>query len=116
VWGWLVVVMESIIRERLRVARITTVPLQHDPVATLVDPGSAITREELRAALLAAIGRLDERSREVLRLRHEENLAHREVADRLGITEGHCRQIYHQALKALKVRLRDSALFGESSR
>jgi RNA polymerase sigma-70 factor (ECF subfamily) len=116
VHGWLVVVMESIVRRRLKEAEKSPQPLDHDPVDTPVDPGAGITEGEVRAALLAAIGRLDERAQEVLRLRHQEDLSHREIAGRLGITEGNCKQIHHRALKTLKVLLRDSAGLGESRR
>ena len=65
---------------------------------------------------MRAVRRLDERSQEVLRLRHQEDLSHRQIAGRLGITEANCKLIHHRALKTLKALLRDSAGLGEHGR
>ncbi len=52
------------------------------------DPGELCERREFRAAVEAAIVKLPERQGMVFRLRQLEGLAHREIGDLLGITEG----------------------------
>ncbi len=65
-------------------------------------PSARLQREELRGRVRAALAELPERDREVLVLRHLEQLATPEIAAILGITEG---AVYTRHLRALE-RLR----------
>lgn len=60
----------------------------------------AALNEEL-ARFNTALAQLPERDQEVVRLAHFEGLSHREIAQRLGVTENHSRQILHRALVQL---------------
>jgi RNA polymerase sigma-70 factor (ECF subfamily) len=51
-------------------------------------PSASVRREELRARVRAALGRLPDRDREVLVLRHLEQLSTAEAAAVLGVSEG----------------------------
>jgi RNA polymerase sigma-70 factor (ECF subfamily) len=68
--------------------------VQSGPIARLV-------REELRARVRSALDRLSETDREVLVLRHLEELTHGEIATVLGITEAAVKTRYVRALERL---------------
>ncbi len=65
-------------------------------------PSARLQREELRGVMQAALAQLAEHDREVLVLRHLEQLSTAEIAAVLGITEG---AVYTRHLRALE-RLR----------
>lgn len=65
-------------------------------------PSSAIGREEIKTIVEQAISSLDEIDREILILRHVEQLKTIEAATELGITQSTCRQRHVRALKRLR--------------
>ena len=69
------------------------------------DPGELCERRGFRAAVEAAIENLPERQGMVFRLRQLEGLAHREIGDLLGITEGAVKATYFHAVRKLKQEL-----------
>jgi RNA polymerase sigma-70 factor (ECF subfamily) len=48
---------------------------------------------------------LDERSREIIRLRFNEDLSYKEIGERMGLQIGHVGYLLHHALKAMAVEL-----------
>ena len=74
--------------------------------AQLVDheltPASAAIQEELQRRLHDALGRLDEDDREVIVMRHFEQLANQEVAAALGLTEAAASMRYLRAVRRLR--------------
>jgi RNA polymerase sigma-70 factor (ECF subfamily) len=64
-------------------------------------PSARLVREELRARVRSALDRLSETDREVLVLRHLEELPHREIATVLGITEAAVKTRHVRALERL---------------
>lgn len=68
----------------------------------LTSPSQAAMRDELRQQLVAALDAMDEIDREVLTLRHFEDLANKEVAELLGIGENAASNRYVRALGRLK--------------
>jgi RNA polymerase sigma-70 factor (ECF subfamily) len=72
-------------------------------VAAEGGPGAGLSRAERRARVRAALDRLPDRDREVLVLRHLEQLSTREAAAALGTTEG---AVKVRLLRALQ-RMRD---------
>ena len=64
-------------------------------------PSARLVREELRARVRSALDRLSETDREVLVLRHLEELPHREIAAVLGITEAAVKTRHVRALERL---------------
>jgi RNA polymerase sigma-70 factor (ECF subfamily) len=68
-------------------------------------PSSAARRREEAARLLAALQRLPERQREVIRLRHFEGKPHAEVAAALGLSTAAVRQLWHRTLLRLREEL-----------
>ena len=65
-------------------------------------PSQAVMREELKQQLQQALESMDEIDREVLTLRHFEDLGNKEVAELLGIGENAASNRYVRALGRLK--------------
>lgn len=79
-------------------------------------PSSALRKEELRDTLNRTIETLPETDREILLLRHVEQLTIAEAAVELEISENTCRQRHLRALKRLKDVLEKSGLqWGDGS-
>lgn len=71
-------------------------------------PAAAVLRQELERRFQAALGRLDDDDREVLLMRHFEQLSNGEVARSLGLSDAAAGMRYLRALRRLR------ALLGES--
>lgn len=71
-------------------------------VGKLTTPSQAAVRTEMKAHLSHALESMDEADREVIALRHFEELGHAEVALVLGIDESAASKRYIRALKRLK--------------
>jgi len=70
-------------------------------------PSAAAVRQERQLLLAAALERLPTDYREVIVLRHLEDLSHEEVAKRMGRTPGAVRMLWLRALSALRMELGD---------
>jgi RNA polymerase sigma factor for flagellar operon FliA len=68
-------------------------------------PLEDIERQQIRAALVRALARLDERARVILACYYQEGLTMREIGQILGITESRVCQIHTQALAVLREQL-----------
>jgi RNA polymerase sigma-70 factor (ECF subfamily) len=71
-------------------------------VAQITSPSRALLREEVRARIERALEEMDEIDREVLLLRHFEELTNKETAAVLGIQENAASNRYVRALGRLK--------------
>jgi len=88
-------------------------PLPDESVAELAQrlcahgssPSARLQRREAGERVRAALARLSERDREVLELRHLEQLSIREIAGVLGISEGAVKVRHVRALERLRERL-----------
>ena len=80
-------------------------------VGHITSPSRAMMREEVRGQIEAALKEMDEIDREVLMLRHFEDLSNKDVATVLGIQENAASNRYVRALGRLKGYLGD---FGDS--
>jgi RNA polymerase sigma-70 factor (ECF subfamily) len=95
----------SVVREQAQ-----ALPLNDESAVELaerlqaVGPGPVghLLREELRGRVQAALARLSARDREVLALRHLEQLSTREMAAVLGITEGAVKVRHLRALQRFR--------------
>lgn len=74
-------------------------------------PASEAIQRELQRRLDAAIGELDDDDREIILMRHREQLANQQVAEALGLTEAAASMRYLRAIR----RLRAALLPGPSS-
>ena len=61
---------------------------------------SAVEREE-RASFLAAFGKLTETQQQMIQWARIDGLSHRDIGDRLGVSEGNSRQLLARALARL---------------
>ena len=76
--------------------------------ADATTPTQGIARAELQERILALLSELGELDREVLCMRHFEELSNEEVASELGIGKHAASKRYIRALKRLRERLGDS--------
>jgi len=76
-------------------------------------PGERLEREEQHARVREALAGLGERDRELLVLRHLEDLPVRDIAAILGITEGAVKVRHVRALQRLRRLLGDDFLEGQ---
>jgi RNA polymerase sigma-70 factor (ECF subfamily) len=81
-------------------------------VSRLTSPSHAAMRHELQARLRAALDEMDPLDREVLALRHFEELSNNEAAEVLGITKDAASKRHVRALKRLKEIIGDDATGG----
>jgi RNA polymerase sigma-70 factor, ECF subfamily len=79
-----------------------------DPQLT---PAAAATQQELAVHVQSAIERLDDRNREIILMRHYEQLSNQDIAQVLGLTEPAASMRYLRALKRLRALLDDDTLF-----
>ena len=82
-------------------------------VGNLTSPSRVAMREELLDQLREALDGMDELDREVLALRHFEELTNNEVAEVLGLQKAAASNRYVRALKRLKGILEKLSLFEE---
>lgn len=74
-------------------------------VASMTTPSQAFSRNEREMALHAALAELPEESRDVLRLRYVDGLASKEIAQRVGKSDGAIRVILTRAVQRLQQAL-----------
>lgn len=85
----------------------TSISIAAQLVGNLTSPSQAVMREERLARLREALESMDEVDREVLALRHFEELSNNEVAEVLGLQKTAASNRYVRALKRLKTILED---------
>lgn len=91
--------------ERLVLPEESVLVLVDRLVASGSSPSQRVVREEMRQRVQQALANLSERDREVLILRHLEQLPMAEIAAILGISEGAVKVRHLRALSRLQVRL-----------
>ncbi|QDV08543.1 RNA polymerase sigma factor [Planctomycetes bacterium Poly30] len=88
----------------------TTVLIAHQLASSHTTPTGALRRIEQREAVAVALERLSEDDREVLMLRHYEELSNQEIATLLGVTESGASMRHLRALTRLKAITADLEL------
>ena len=73
-------------------------------------PDEQIIRLEGIGLVRLSLGALDERSREVVRLKFDEDLSYKQISERTGLTTGHVGYLLHHALKTIAAELARSGL------
>lgn len=94
-------------------AKIIPLPPQRDegdaPAADTADPqplpDEQIARIEGIGLVRLSLAALDERSRELIRLKFNEDLSYAEISARTGLKTGHVGYLLHHALKAVAAEL-----------
>jgi RNA polymerase sigma-70 factor (ECF subfamily) len=72
-----------------------------DPADPQPLPDEQIAREEGIGLMRLSLETLDERSRELIRLKFNENLSYKEISGRTGLKIGHVGYLLHHALKTM---------------
>jgi RNA polymerase sigma factor (sigma-70 family) len=72
-----------------------------DPADSQSLPDEQIARLEAIGLVRLSIEALDPRSRELIRLKFNEDLSYKEISARMGLTVGHVGYLLHHALKAI---------------
>jgi RNA polymerase sigma-70 factor (ECF subfamily) len=104
------------LNERRAGAKVVPMPQFTDgeEAAVAVDaqilPDEQIVRMEGIGLVRVSLAALDERTREVVRMKFEEELSYKEIADRTGLTAGHVGYLLHHALKNLASELSKNGL------
>jgi len=73
-------------------------------------PDQQIVRWEGIGLVRLSLAALDERSREVVRLKFDEDLSYKEISERTGLTVSHVGYLLHHALKTIAVELARTGL------
>ncbi len=72
-----------------------------DPADPLPLPDEQIVRSEGIGLVRLSLAALDERSRELIRLKFNEDLSYKEISQRTGLKTGHVGYLLHHALKTV---------------
>ncbi len=78
---------------------------QDEPVDAQPMPDEQIARWERIGLVRLVLETLDARSKEIIRLRFDDDLSYGEIAERTGLKVGHVGYLLHHALKAMAVEL-----------
>ena len=78
-------------------------------VASMTSASAAFSRNQREFRLLAAIEQLDDVPKQAIRLRYAENLPTKEIAERLGKTDGSVRVMLTRSLAKLREIMGDDA-------
>ncbi|MCI0639685.1 MAG: sigma-70 family RNA polymerase sigma factor [Gemmataceae bacterium] len=89
------------VRRDLPLPEGTSLQLGLQLVQTGTSPSEALMREELRDRVQKAMSLLSENDRQILWMRHFDDLAHADIAAILELTEAAAQQRYHRALGRL---------------
>jgi RNA polymerase sigma-70 factor (ECF subfamily) len=73
-------------------------------------PDEQISRLEGIGLVRLSLKALDERSRELISLKFQEDLSYREISQRTGLTTGHVGYLLHHALKAVADELANNGV------
>lgn len=73
-------------------------------------PDEALANWERSERIRELVGGLDERGRELIRLKFEEGLSYQAMAERTGLTSGHVGYLLHHALKTMGDKLRQEGI------
>jgi RNA polymerase sigma-70 factor (ECF subfamily) len=87
----------------------STLALAEQLLASGTSPSGHFAREELRDRMRTTLSRLSPRDREVLVLRHLEQLSIHEIASVMAITEGAVKTRHLRALQRLRSLLKDGS-------
>jgi RNA polymerase sigma factor (sigma-70 family) len=76
-----------------------------DPADPQPLPDEQIVRSEGIGVMRLSLETLDDRSRELIRLKFTENLSYKEISGRTGLKSGHVGYLLHHALKSMAEEL-----------
>lgn len=80
------------------------------PVDSAALPDEQVVRMEGIGLVSLSLGALDERTRALVKMKFEDELSYKEIAERTGLTIGHVGYLLHHALKNLASELSKNGL------
>ena len=86
--------------------------IDNDPTDPQLLPDEAIVRIESIGLVRLSLDALDERSRELVRLKFNEGLSYKEISARSGLTVSNVGYLLHHALKVIETELVKSGVMG----
>ncbi len=96
-------------RREMRMSDASTMMLAEGLAASGTSPSGRMLKEELRQRVQRALEQLGPRDREVVTLRHLEQLPFREAADVMGVTVAAAQSRYRRAVERLHELLSDGS-------
>jgi RNA polymerase sigma-70 factor (ECF subfamily) len=96
--------------QRGRLPMASSVSIAGQLLGRLTSPTEAAVRAEKRLLLQEALGRMEEIDREILSLRHHEDLSNQEAAEELGIDTSAASKRFIRALQRLQKMLGEMGL------
>ncbi len=87
-----------------------TTRAEFDPADPQPLPDEYITRLEHIGLVRLSLGALDERSRELVRLKFDDGLSYKEMSTRTGLTVSNIGYLLHHALKSIEAELAKSGV------
>ncbi len=97
--GWLMKTLENLVRNERR--RLSSREITLDPEIPV-----AVPEEDLGLLEILPSGLLS-KDRKILNWRFREELSHKEIGDRLGISENACRALLHRVLERCRKLLKE---------
>ena len=116
---WLFRTVHNLALNQLRRDRkvIPLNPVADDSGAAEIDltdplplPDEQLARWESMGLVRLSLGALDERSRELIRLKFHDDLSYKEMSARTGLAVGHVGYLLHHALKTIEAELAKSGV------
>ncbi len=106
------------LNQRRQAGKIVSLDVPHDEAAAappetadpLPLPDEQIARWEGIGLVRLSLEALDERSREIIRLKFNENLSYKEISARTGLTVGNVGYVLHHAIKDIAEELRKNGI------
>jgi RNA polymerase sigma-70 factor, ECF subfamily len=80
-------------------------------VASITSPSGAFSRGQREFELLKALDELPDEARDALKMRYVENLPSKEIAEKLGKSDGATRVLLSRSLDRLQQKLSGNSLF-----
>lgn len=89
------------VRKEKRMSSVTTDAFDQAPAATDA-PGAVLERNEQQSHLMNAVSALPDQQQEAIRLKFQEDMSYKDIAEVMDITPNHVGVLIHGAMKALR--------------
>ena len=109
--AWLFTVTRNLsIDHQRKQSRIIYLPQTEDRIAEEPGPGAALEQREERDSVFGLLDQLSENQREVIRLKFQNDLSYKEIADITQLTVTNVGFLLHTGLKKLRALLESQSL------
>lgn len=108
--AWLFAIARNAVNDALRQQqrrKLLSLDVVENRPSSDPTPEQALMKKELRHKVLQAVGKLDERERDLIALKFASGLTNRRIAELTGLTKSNVGVILYRAMKRLRVELED---------